>query len=64
MKLMEIMQNRKMTYRELSEKSGVPIRTLEDINRRGSCNLITATMIANALNMRLGTFAELLLEET
>lgn len=53
MKLKQIRTKRELSIKQLSEKSGVPIRTIEDIERRGSCKTDTAAKLANALNISL-----------
>lgn len=44
---------RQMSITELSRTSNVPIRTIEDIEKRGSCNIDTAKKLAEALNINL-----------
>lgn len=40
-----------LTIPQLSSLSSVPIRTIEDIEKRGSCKLDTAKKLAEALNV-------------
>ena len=42
---------RNLTVPQLSSLSSVPIRTIEDIEKRGSCKLDTAKKLAEALNV-------------
>ena len=44
---------RHLSISELSSKSTVPIRTIEDIEKRGSCKIDTARKLAAALNINL-----------
>ena len=44
---------RRLTISELSSISSVPIRTIEDIEKRGSCKIDTARKLAEALNINL-----------
>lgn len=44
---------RNLSVPQLSELSSVPIRTIEDIERRGSCKIDTAKRLAEALNINL-----------
>ena len=37
----------------LSRLSGVPVRTIEDIEKRGDCKVSTAKLLASALNVSL-----------
>lgn len=53
MKLREIRKEKKMTVPELSEKSGIPKRTIEDIEKRGDCKVSTAIKLADALEITL-----------
>jgi DNA-binding XRE family transcriptional regulator len=49
MKLKEIRLEKGLTVPELSETSGVPVRTIEDIQKRGDCKVSTALKLAAAL---------------
>lgn len=42
---------RNLSIPQLSSMSSVPIRTIEDIEKRGSCKLDTAKKLAEALNI-------------
>ena len=44
---------RNLSVAELSSRSSVPIRTIEDIEKRGSCKVDTAKRLAEALNINL-----------
>ena len=47
-------RNRKnLSIAQLSARSSVPIRTIEDIERRGSCQIGTAQKLADALEVNL-----------
>ena len=43
----------RMTQRELSEKSGVPLRTLQDIETRGDCLVSTMIKLIDALDINV-----------
>lgn len=53
MKLKEIRNQHGLSIRELSELSGVPRRTIEDIERKGECKVSTAIKLADALKVSL-----------
>lgn len=53
MKLREIRKNKGLTLKLLSELSGVPQRTIEDIERKGECKVSTAIKLADALQITL-----------
>lgn len=53
MKLKEIRTQKKISIPRLSELTGIPIRTLEDIQKRGDCLLSNAAKIAVALGVSL-----------
>ncbi len=53
MKLKQIRNAKQMTLKALSELSGVPQRTIEDIERKGECKVSTAIKLANALEVTL-----------
>lgn len=53
MRLKEIRRQKSLSLAKLSEMSGVPLRTLEDIERRKDCRLSTARKICNALEVSL-----------
>lgn len=58
MKLKEYRLAAGLSVPKLSEKSGVPIRTIEDIEKRKDCRLSTAIILAKALNITLDELAE------
>ena len=49
MQLKKIRQDQGLSIAKLSALSGVPIRTIEDIERRGDCKVSTAWKLAIAL---------------
>ncbi len=53
MRLREIRKKRGLTVLELSEKSGIPKRTIEDIEKRGDCKVSAAIKLADALEVSL-----------
>lgn len=53
MKLREIRKNRNMTVPELSRLSGVPVRTIEDLEKRGDGRVSTLIKLADALDITL-----------
>lgn len=53
MKLREIRKKKKMTVPELSEKTGISKRTIEDIEKRGDCKVSMAIKLADALEITL-----------
>lgn len=53
MKLREIRKNQKMGVPELSRLSGVSIRTIEDLEKRGDGRVSTLIKLADALNVTL-----------
>lgn len=53
MDLRSIRKNRNLTVRALSEKSEVPIRTIEDIEKNRNCKVNTAIKLADALGITL-----------
>ena len=53
MKLREIRKEKNMTVPELSRISGVPVRTIEDLEKRGDGRVSTLIKLANALNVTL-----------
>lgn len=53
MRLKEIRKERGLSGAALSQLSGVPVRTIEDIERRGDCRLSTARQICDALGISL-----------
>lgn len=53
MKLKEIRNSQSLSVRALSDLSNVPIRTIEDIERKGECKVSTAIKLADALKVTL-----------
>lgn len=53
MQLKKIRMEKGITMSQLSEITGVPKRTLEDIQRRGDCLVSNAVKIADALGVTL-----------
>lgn len=53
MQLKKIRQDQGLSIAKLSEASRVPVRTLEDIERRGDCRVSTALKLAAALNVSM-----------
>ena len=53
MKLKQIRLNAGLSVPALSRLSGVPIRTIEDIEKRGDCKVSTAIKLATALEVSL-----------
>ncbi|MCT4544336.1 MAG: helix-turn-helix domain-containing protein [Vallitalea sp.] len=58
MRLREIRIEKGLTNKKISELSGVPIRTIEDIIKRGDCKFSTAVKIAKGLNITLEELAK------
>lgn len=53
MRLKEIRNRNNLSMRALSELSGVPLRTIEDIERFDRCKVDTAIKLADALEVTL-----------
>ena len=53
MRLKEIRNRNHLSMRALSELSGVPLRTIEDIERFDRCKVDTAIKLADALGVTL-----------
>lgn len=53
MKLRIIRKDKGLSVPELSKLSEVPIRTIEDIERRGDCKVSTAKKLAEVLSVSL-----------
>ena len=53
MKLKTIRLERGLSVPALSRLSGVPIRTIQDIEARNDCRISTAKVLANALGITL-----------
>ena len=58
MKLKELRINKGLTIPQLSELSGVPVRTIEDIQRKNECKVSTAKKLALALEVSLDTLCD------
>ena len=59
MKLQEIRIEKGLSVPKLVELSGVPRRTIQDIEKRGDCMLSTAVKLAKALEISLDELAGL-----
>ncbi len=53
MRLREIRKEKKLTVPELSRISGVPVRTIEDMEKRGDGRVSTLIRLADALEVTL-----------
>lgn len=53
MKLKEIRANKSLSVPQLVELSGVPRRTIQDIEKSGNCKVDTAIKLADALHVSL-----------
>jgi transcriptional regulator with XRE-family HTH domain len=53
MRLKEIRESKKITVPQLVELSGVPRRTIQDIEKNGNCKVDTAIKLADALQVTL-----------
>lgn len=53
MKLREIRKSKNMSVPELSRLSGVSVRTIEDLEKRGDGRVSTLIKLADALNVTL-----------
>lgn len=53
MKLKEIRKSKGLSVPALSKLSGVPIRTIEDLEKRGDGRVSTAIKLADALEVTL-----------
>lgn len=53
MNLKKIRLQQGLSVPKLTELSGVPKRTIEDIERKGECKVSTAIKLAKALNVTL-----------
>lgn len=53
MNLKKIRQTKSLSMKKLAELSEVPLRTIEDIERRDNCRVETAIKLADALNVTL-----------
>lgn len=53
MNVRKIRLEKGLSVPELSKLSGVPIRTIEDLEKRDDCKLSTATKIVKALEVNI-----------
>lgn len=53
MKLRQLRLSKELTVPALSHMSGVPVRTIENIERNGDCKVSTAKKLAEALKVTL-----------
>lgn len=53
MKLREIRIEKGLSVPQLSQMSGVPVRTIENTEKRDTCNVNTAVKLAKALSVSL-----------
>lgn len=53
MKIKKIRTDKGLSITKLAELSGVPRRTIEDIEKKGECKISTAIKLATALNVSL-----------
>lgn len=53
MRLREIRLSKGLSVPKLVELSGVPRRTIQEIEKRGECTISTAIKLAKALNVSL-----------
>lgn len=58
MRLKEIRNKKGMTIPYLSEVTGIPKRTIEDIQKRGDCLISNAIKLAKALDVTLDELCE------
>ena len=56
LKLKEIRKRAGVSAAALSRLSGISIRTIEDIERRGDCRISTARQLCDALHVSLDEF--------
>ena len=49
----DIRQSKNISVPKLAELTGIPRRTIQDIERRGECRIANAYIIAKALNVTL-----------
>ena len=54
LKLREIRKAQGLSFAKLSEKSGVPLRTIQDIEKRGDCLVSNLDKLAAALGVSIG----------
>lgn len=61
MKLKEIRDRQGISMKKLSNASGVPVRTIEDIEKKGvnaDCRVSTAKKLSKALNVTLDSLCD------
>lgn len=58
MNLKKIRLEQGLSVPALSRLSNVPVRTIEDIERRGDCKVSTAKLLASALNVSLDNLCD------
>ncbi len=56
LKLKQLRTAAGLSIQALADKSGVPRRTIEDIERRGDCRISTAYALCQALGVTLTEF--------
>lgn len=53
LRVKEVRKIKGLSIPELSRQSGVPIRTIEDLEKRGDCKVSTLNKLAATLNVKL-----------
>lgn len=53
LRVKEVRKIKGLSVPELSRQSGVPIRTIEDLEKRGDCKVSTLNKLAETLNVKL-----------
>ncbi len=53
LRVKEVRKIKGLSVPELSRQSGVPIRTIEDLEKRGDCKVSTLNKLAVTLNVKL-----------
>lgn len=53
MRLKQLRTSKSLTVPALSQLSGVPVRTIENVERNNECKVSTAVKLADALNVTL-----------
>lgn len=62
MNLKKLRNEKNLTVPALSKLSEVPVRTIEDIEKRGDCKVSTAIKLAKALGVSLDTLCDFCLD--
>ena len=62
MNLKKLRNEKNLTVPALSKLSEVPVRTIEDIEKRGDCKVSTAVKLAKALGVSLDTLCDFYLD--